>query len=506
MSALLLAVGGAGLYAYYGVKKPSDAQEAQKAADELLFRSNTAGAKGEDGGSEADAVVFTELTVRAKGETTRLEKRGELWSLVEPLETTADGFAVEAILGQLRTGKIKREVEAKPSEEERVRFGLKPPRFTVTANAHLPDRAGGGKDVSARTRSVTLLGGVENSFDGSVYLQREGDPKVYAAEGVIRQTLEKGTFDLRDKELFAFEDKAIRRLTVKAGSRGYSLERNGESGWKLPTEPADSATVTGMLSTLKGQRALAFPSSSTAVQGLNNALAKPRTELTLSLAEGEPLRFRFAQLKVDGAEKSFVLRQRGESALLAEIAPEAAKILDRDTKELRDRSVTGIKVPEVTRVAFKPSGSDPVVVVERTPPAADGGASEGWEDWTVIAPEKRPAAKFKISSALWTLEALKASLIVEEKTRDPGKYGFGPAARSVSLYGAEGKTLARIELGKAVPNQPELLYVRGARGQLLQVESAKLDALPMTLADVLPDSPAPPADAGNAAIPPPTPN
>ena len=494
---MLLAAGGAGLYAYYGVKKPEEAQKAQEAIDQSLFKATaTAGRTTEDAGTEVEA-VFTELSVQAKGETSQLKKQGEHWQLLEPLEDKADAFAVEAILGQLRTGKIKREVEATPSQEELTRFGLKPPLFTVTAKAYIPDATGGGAEDPARTRTVTLFGGVENSFDGSVYLQREGDPKVYAAEGAVRQTLEKSPFDLRDKEVAAFDDRALRQLTVKVGSQSYALERQSgvENGWRLirpSTEPADSSTVAGILSSFKGQRALAFPGSTPA---LEKALAKPTAEVTLNLTEGEPLRFRFAKLKVDGVEKGFLLRQQGDQKRLAEIAPDVAKPFDRDPQEFRDRAVVGIKSAQVHRLAFKPEGSDPAVIVERVAPGVDGGSAE---EWAVIAPTHHSAVKDKISSALWLLESLKASAIVEEKAKEPAKYGFGPAARAVNLYGAEGKLLARIELGKEVPNRTHLRYVRGARGQVLEVEASKLDVLPGTLADVT--KPAA-ADAGTGANP-----
>lgn len=489
---LLVAASGAGLYAYYGVKRPEEAAEARKASDEALFKPHATSTPGTDGTGEAGAArpsveaAFTELTIEGKGERARLEKRGESWFLVEPLEAKAEAFTVDAILAQLRTGKIKREITPTPSEEELVRFGLKPPRFSVTAKAYFPDATGGGKDDSARARSLSLRGGIENSFDGSVYVQRDDDPKVYAAEGALRQALDKSVFDLRDKEVLSFDEKSVRRLTVKMGPRSLSLEQEGAKGWKMGSEAADNATVTGMLSSFKGQRALSFPAPTPALEKM---FSRPSSEVGLTLAEGAPLTFRFASSRSDG--KLFVLRQQGESRIIAEMPAEAVKPLDRDPKELKDRSVTGIKAAEVARIAFKPAGSDPAAVVERT--ALDGGMGE---HWSVIAPEKQPAEDLKLSSALWSLESLKASTVLEDRVTDPSKYGFGPAAQSISLYGLDGRLLARVELGKEVPKRPEHRYVRGARGQVLEVDSEKLNALPRGLADLIPS---PAADAGSTA-------
>ncbi|HZH02242.1 MAG TPA: DUF4340 domain-containing protein, partial [Myxococcaceae bacterium] len=106
----------------------------------------------------------------------------------------------------------------------------------------------------------------------------------------------------------------------------------------------------------------------------------------------------------------------------------------------------------------------------------------------VIAPEKKPAQKFKVSSSLWTLEGLKASALGENKLTST-KYGFGPMARAVTLYDRDGKSLARLELGHEVPGKAGQLYARGSRAQVLEVEAARLADLPKSLDELVASSP-----------------
>ncbi|HZH02986.1 MAG TPA: DUF4340 domain-containing protein, partial [Myxococcaceae bacterium] len=202
LGGLLVAVGGLGLYAYFGVMKPSETEIELKASDEKLFRAYAPGTQSEDGGEPADP-VFTGLTLRTKGETTRLEKRRDGWWVVAPVQAKAEQFAVDTLTSQLRSGKFKRVVEEHPTDADLARYGLKAPAFSVSAQAYLPDPSGGDKDDPSRKREVTLQGGIENTFDGSVYLRREGDPKVYSVEGGVRLALEKTSFDLRDKEVLS---------------------------------------------------------------------------------------------------------------------------------------------------------------------------------------------------------------------------------------------------------------------------------------------------------------
>ena len=100
----------------------------------------------------------------------------------------------------------------------------------------MPDAQGGGADDPARRRDVSLLGGIENTFDGSVYLQRKGQKPVYSAEGGVRWSLEKSTYELRTKELIAFDEPKVKALEVKGKLGSYAVGARREEG--LAAHPA----------------------------------------------------------------------------------------------------------------------------------------------------------------------------------------------------------------------------------------------------------------------------
>jgi hypothetical protein len=467
LGALMVAAGAFGLYAYFGVKKPSERADEQKAIDEKLF---------------APDVTFDSLTVVAKGDTTALESTDGGWRITSPVQAAGDKFTVDAIVSQIRTAKVKRVVEESPTPEDLARYGLTPPHFEVKVGYVPP-----GKTERA---TVSFSGGLENTFDGSVFLQRVGDPRVFSAEGGLRWTFEKTTFDLRDKEVLAFEPAAVRKVEVKAKAQSYVLEQDDEKHWKL-TQPfaadADAMTVGGIFGSLKSERAVAFlPPDRQAALGFD----QPLTDARLTFKDGSSVRLRWVKTPSEGgAEKAYLLREKDTDTTLAEVTLASVTHLAKPPAELKDKTALVFKRALVARLSFKPAGTGAALVLGRV--AADAGADE----WEVLAPEKRPAQRFKVSSALWNLEALKATALGPEAPKDWKAFGLGPEARRVTLMDAQGKTLTELVIGKELPNKANTIYARGTRNQVLELDTARLADLPSQVADVTAAAPAPPSPA-----------
>ena len=88
-------------------------------------------------------------------------------------------------------------------------------------------------------------------------------------------------------------------------------------------------------------------------------------------------------------------------------------------------------------------------------------------------------------SATSTSVTLKALAVGEESPKDWRKYGITDASRRVSLFGADGKLLASLVIGKAVPGKSNTLYARGQPNWVAEVDSSKLSELPTRSEDVL---------------------
>jgi hypothetical protein len=404
-----------------------------------------------------------------------LEKKDGEWWLTSPVQARADKVAIDAVSSQLQSAKFKKTIEEKPTEEDLKRYGLAPPQWSVTAEALAP----GGK------KEVTLEGGIENSFDGSVYLRRKGEDPVYSAEGGVRWALEKNAYELRDKELLAVDEAKATSVTLQSKANAWTIERGADKAWKLKKpeeEIAEANTVTAMFGALKAERALAFPPQP--------AELHYEVEATIGLEGGGRVVLKFGR----AGEKTYALREDSKGSVLAEVGANAPAAVDKPAAELKDKTILVFKKEDVAKVVFTGEGGKEVAV-ERVF-GADGGSTE---DWLVTAPQKGPAKKWKLSSILWSLGSLKAQKVADPK--DEKKLGLG--AKKVAILGRSGDALATLLVGKDA--EPGSVYVKGTRPFAVTADATRLSELPSKAEDVL-DVPPPAApfatDAGTAALAP----
>lgn len=471
--AVMAAVAGALVaYAYFGVMAPEEQKTAQKEANERLFA--TSGDGEADGGAHW---TVRRITVEAKGDSTTLERREGKWWIVSPVEALADPIVADSVSSQLQNAKFKSVIDEQPTPADLAKYGLEKPSFTVSAMAEL----GEGKE-----KQVTLRGGIENTFDGSIYMQRDDSPTVWSAEGGVRYSFDKSTFELRDKEPLALEVTKLSRAEVKHPGASFTLAR-AEDGkaWKLtqPTEePADTATVSALLESLKSARASEFFEDSPE-RRKQFGLTAPEVEV-IAAREGkpEPVRIALARVKgEDGEERVYALREEGSRAMIAEVSDAALTGLKKSPAELRDRSVLRFSRDAVAELSFTQEGGGAEVIVKRTQ-SADAGVAE---EWSIVAPEKSAAGKWKLSSVLWSLGALKASELGElDKAKGWETYGLTEEARAITLKDEAGKVLAALKVGAESKEKPGSFWVRGTRDVPLLVDGARLAELPDALSDV----------------------
>lgn len=409
---------------------------------------------------------LTRITVETRGERTVLQRRDGAWRMVSPADAPVDSFNVEALTSALRTAAFS-VVDERPGPDALKKYGLSPPRFVVTTRWD-------------DTEEV-LKGGAENPFDGSVYLQRGGDPRVFSAPGQVRIGLDKTPYELRDKQVLAVPQDEVRRIELRAGKVAYVLERaEKKDAWRVvrPYEDAAQASeVTRLLSALRAVRATAFLSD-TPSDRQRAGVAAPVASATFTLARGDGVRLAFGRV----GDQLFVLRVDGSAGALAEVPAVALAALERDPTSFRDRSLLRFEKERVTRVTVERPGS-PRIVVERA--SADGGASE----WRLVEPRQGPARAFKMSQVLWALDALPAKAIVEERPKSLARYGLDRPERTVTLGGERGAVLARLVLGSVVGSADGLRYARGSLEGVATVEEARLAELPES-ADELVEAPA----------------
>ncbi|MFO0596113.1 MAG: DUF4340 domain-containing protein [Myxococcaceae bacterium] len=466
LAVFVLVAAGLGSYAWFGIFKKDEHEKRKQDHDLRLFAPQKLDERQADGGSPP--AEWTRLSVTVKGVTTLLERREKDWVVVSPVQTRADKLIVDGLLSQLQNSKFKDTLEEDPDPATLEKYGLKDPEFVVEASAM----------VNGEQRSVKVIGGKENTFDGTVYVRRNDEKPVFTAEGGVRFMLARSTFDLRDKQPFHVDEAKVQRITLKSKFNAWELARDGKQ-WNLVkpnAEPADGPTITAMLGAASSERAQEFFTDDTATRA-RLGFDAPLVDVTLTLDGDKPVRLRAQREAVDGGERYYGLREDGFGTSIALLGPGITQF-DRNAADLHDRAIVRFKRELVTKIVLHDPAS-PDVVLQKD--AVDASA----ESWRVVAPREGKAKVFKVTGALWMLGAFKALAAGEEKPKDWARYGLDGKGRSITVFGEDGKELGRLLVGKEVIGKPTTFYVRGTRDQVFESDGSRFGELPFTLADVL---------------------
>lgn len=474
---------GLGLYAYFGVMKPEEKEAQRKQAEATLFAVDPPKAGGTDGGAPP-ALRFTWVSVELPHSKTEMELQEGVWRVTSPVSALAEKTQVDNLVSELAAAKFKATIEENPTDADLERYGLKSPRATVRARAYVPDAQGGGKDDPARQHSVTFHLGIENPFDGTAYLRREGDPRVYAAGGALRFALQRPTAEWRDRQVFPLEESSLLRIEVKANKNAFTLERaTTDKPWQL-TQPltlrAAPQRVARMVSDLRFRKILHFPNPQEEEMA-RKALEKPLVDATFVPKIGTPVRLRLAEVPLDGAKQTFALTEWSSEVMLGVVDRTTLNDLDVPPLDFKDKKVLAVQARDVRAFTIHPAAGGETLTLVKVPDN---------QRWEVEAPMRGLAKEFKVASLLSSLEKLEAAAITEANPKNWARYGISDTSRGVSLMDGTGQLIARLWIGNPVKGNPQRVWARGSSGDVLELDKSALDALPMTLTELLDGGPA----------------
>ncbi len=406
---------------------------------------------GEDRRVEAERarqlLDFSEHEVRSlsidHGDTLLVvERQGDVWRLTSPVQTDADGEAVERLLRAM--GEV--ELEGEPLRDSSsvaadlsilAGYGLDKPRLRVHVDL-LEDM--GPLD--------TLRFGDDTPTDRFTYVQRggSGNPEVLRVRAWRFDNLNKSIFDLRDRRVLAFESGDVRRVRLqRAGEPTIEASRATEGGWLLESPLArqgDASKINSILSSLQNAKTerilLEQPSpADLAAAGLvDTGLAHAALELTLWVGD-------------DRAQKRLLLgaaTEKGSVQALDTSRPHVFLVdstlvgqLRTPVADLRDKRVLHVEAAGVTAVALQEGGD-----------VLWSAARDSAETWHLTTPPGREAKSWRFSSLLADLDALEAARFAADAAsadRLPlAAFGLDTPQWSIVVTRADG-SMARLQVG-----------------------------------------------------------
>ena len=350
---VLLAVAAAlGAYIYFVESKRTGSDEKKK---DKVFTVDT---------SKVDTIEVH----AASGETTTLKKSGSDWQIVAPEAIDADASTVGTLVSTLESLEVSRVVSDNPSSVKE--YGLDPAKSSVAFK------------LAGETTMHKLDLGDKTPTGSDVYARVEGQPKLLLIAAFNTDSLNRTTFDLREKAILKFQRDGVDSLKLEGSAPpAISLSRKADE-WRL-TEPvtakADFGTVDGIVGQLSSARMKAIETPGAASAGAMSpadlkkyGFEKPQETVTLGAGSTR------ATLQIGGKkdDASLYARDMARPGLVFTVEPGLLTALQRKPDDVRVKDVFEFRSFSAQNVAFTIGGQTYTFAKEKAPakPPAPGAS------------------------------------------------------------------------------------------------------------------------------------
>lgn len=350
---VLLAVAAAlGAYIYFVESKRTGSDEKKK---DKVFTVDT---------SKVDTIEVH----AASGETTTLKKSGSDWQIVAPEAIDADASTVGTLVSTLESLEVSRVVSDNPSSVKE--YGLDPAKSSVAFK------------LAGETTMHKLNLGDKTPTGSDVYARVEGQPKLLLIAAFNTDSLNRTTFDLREKAILKFQRDGVDSLKLEGSAPpAISLSRKADE-WRL-TEPvtakADFGTVDGIVGQLSSARMKAIETAGLASAGAMSpadlkkyGFEKPQETVTLGAGSTR------ATLQIGGKkdDASLYARDMARPGLVFTVEPGLLTALQRKPDDVRVKDVFEFRSFSAQNVAFTIGGQTYTFAKEKAPakPPAPGAS------------------------------------------------------------------------------------------------------------------------------------
>jgi hypothetical protein len=405
--ALIVVLGGLAAYIYFVTWK-TPAEPASKL--EKVFS-----------GIESDKIEEVKVT-SDKGEVSTLKKENGSWQLVAPVATKADEGEASAIANALGQAEIVRVIDENPADLKD--YGLATPRFAIDF------KAAGDKDYRR------LLIGEKSPTGSDLFAKRNDETKVFLIPASQESTLNRSTFDLRDKTLLKFERDKVDGISVDAGGKGVQLTKDATE-WKI-TQPlqarADYGSVEGLIGRLQttGMKAI-VSDNPTPAELKQYGLDKPAATVDVKLGSAR------ATLAVGGkAADNTVYARDTSKPMVVTIDSTLADELKKGADDYRRKDIFEFRPYNGTRIEI--TRNTQTIAFEKV----KGPDDKPEEKWRRVSPTAADVDKDKVDSLLSRLSNMRAASFVDAAA----KTGVNTPAMTVVAKFDDGKKEERVTFGK----------------------------------------------------------
>jgi hypothetical protein len=204
--------------------------------------------------------AVTEILIQGPQGKFSLARGSSGWELLVPRREKADPTAVNTFLD--RIARLQTSDFFAPSRVPKPE--VDPPGTIIEVRQSATGHARGGPNETSSLPALRLRLGRHDVLNRTIYAQLETDRLILALPDNLLEVLPKNEYAFRDRTIVTESPANVRKLTIRRGDRTDVLEPSttgDPNSWRMrvPVEaPADSATITQLLSVLSSLRAEDF--------------------------------------------------------------------------------------------------------------------------------------------------------------------------------------------------------------------------------------------------------
>jgi hypothetical protein len=309
----------------------------------------------------------------------RLEKTGDTWNILQPIETQADQPTVDGIADQLASA-IVSQTEPGTADRRKV-YGLDPPQVSL--------------EFQLRNGSKhTILIGKKDFAGDSAYTIIDGAKNVSLLPQLLATSAAKSVEDLRDRNILHIDaaDVSSFDLSNASGQLAASKKNDQWQFTKPGTSLADPDAMDGLLQAVANAKMASIVEEKP--EHLDRyGLQKPAITFTATEGKGSP-----ATLLVGKKSGSAYYARDASRPTIFTINDDVYSKLTQKYAELRDKKVVNIPATDMQQIQISDAAGSLAVSRKK----------DDSENWIFQAPEQqkgKPASGWKIVDALTGLTA-----------------------------------------------------------------------------------------------------
>ncbi len=379
-----------------------------------------------------------ELKVKAEsGDVTTLKKTSGAWTVAAPMTTAASEADASSVTSALSALEIERVVEENPADVKD--YGLEAPRIEIDF------KSGDGKT------SGRLLVGAKTPTGASMYARRNDEKRVFLIPEYQNSSLNKSTFDFRDKSVIKIDRDKVDGIEVAIGGAREPIQfAKADGEWKL-IKPMEARADPGLVEALVGsvqaaQMKSVAANSATPADLKKYGLERPEVAVTVHLGSA---RATLALGSKAGADTVYARDASGP--VVVTVDGTLAETAKKSAEDYRRKDVFEFRAFNATRAEFTRNGQ--TVIFERV----KGKSEEVPDGWRRVSPNPADADRSKVESLLAGLADMRATAFVPST----GKTGLDSPALTALVKFDDGKKEERVSFGKSgadvyalIPGQP----------------------------------------------------